>query len=194
VIAPLFPLPNAFLFPGALMPLHIFEPRYKQMIEDSLDGPGRIVMAAVLESHHDDLAGAPPVFEYAGLGEIRHHERLPDGRFFINLIGCCRVHIRELESTRLYRRVEATVLTETPATHSEDCTLRGELCRAILARTPKLRDLPLDMPLGHMADFLLMRLEMPQSAMQEAFARLSTTDRARRALAEHDRRPPRPTD
>ncbi|MCC6407610.1 MAG: LON peptidase substrate-binding domain-containing protein [Planctomycetes bacterium] len=188
----MFPLPNVFLFPGALMPLHVFEPRYRQMIEDSLDGPGRIVMAAVLESHHDQLAGDPPVFEYAGLGEIRHHERLPDGRFFINLVGCCRVHIREVPSSRLYRRVEATLLQETPATREEECALRSELAKAILKRTPKLRDLPLDMPIGHMADFLLMRLELPQSAMQEAFARLSTTDRARRALAEHERRPQRP--
>lgn len=188
----MFPLPNVFLFPGALMPLHIFEPRYRQMVEDSLDGPGRIVMATVLESHHDDLAGRPPVFEFAGIGEIRHHEKLPDGRFFINLVGCARVHIREIESTRLYRRVEATLLEETQPLREEECALRNELRAAILARTPKLRDLPLDMPVGHMADFLLMRLELPQSAMQSAFARLSVTERARCALAEHARRPQRP--
>lgn len=189
VIAPMFPLPNVWLFPGALMPLHVFEPRYRQMIEDSLDGPGRIVMASVLESHHDQLAGDPPVFEYAGIGEIRHHERLPDGRFFVNLVGCCRVHVREIASDRLYRRVEATLLQEAPPLREEECVLRGELRQAILARTPKLRDLPLDMPIGHMVDFLIMRLALPQSAMQDLFARLSITDRARRALAEHARRP-----
>jgi Lon protease-like protein len=191
LIAPVFPLPNVFLFPGALMPLHVFEPRYRQMIEDSLDGPGRIVMAAVLESHHTELAGAPPLFEFAGLGEIRHHERLPDGRFFVNLVGCCRVRIREVASDRLYRRVEATPLCEVPATREDECRLRPELVKAVLARTPKLRGLPLDMPLAHLADFLLMRLELPQGAMQEAFARLSIADRARRALEEHARRPGR---
>ena len=42
---PLFPLPNVFLFPGQVLPLHIFEPRYRKMIADVLDGPGRIAVA-----------------------------------------------------------------------------------------------------------------------------------------------------
>jgi hypothetical protein len=48
-VAPVFPLPGVFLFPGQIMPLHVFEPRYRQMIEDSLDGPGRLVIGTVLE-------------------------------------------------------------------------------------------------------------------------------------------------
>src|SRR6185436_16317400 len=82
-IVPLFPLPNVFLYPGCVMPLHIFEPRYRQMIEDQLDGPGQIVMGTVPSEHAADLDGAPPVRPIAGLGEIFRHERLPDGRFLI---------------------------------------------------------------------------------------------------------------
>jgi Lon protease-like protein len=185
----MFPLPNCFLFPGTLMPLHVFEPRYRQMVEDSLDGPGRLVMATVLETFHDELAGSPPVFDVAGLGEIARHERLPDGRFNIVLFGLTRVKIREAPSERLYRKVEATPLEEKQATADEDCALRSELGRAICARTQNLKGLPNDMPLGHMADFLLLRLHLPQQAMQDIFARLSVADRARRALAEHGRRP-----
>ena len=76
-VVPLFPLPNLFLFPGTVMPLHIFEPRYRQMIEDSLDGPGRLVIGTVLEGHQDQLADTPPVHEIAGLGEIAHQKPPP---------------------------------------------------------------------------------------------------------------------
>ena len=186
---PLFPLPNVFLFPGTLMPLHIFEPRYRQMIEDSLDGPGRLVVAAVLEEFHDELSGAPPVYPVAGLGEIARHERLPDGRFVIMLFGLARVKIRELPSDRPYRQVEAAPLQEVPPADLEAERLRPKLLRAVLQRTPELLNLPDEMPLGHLADLLLLRMALPQSAMQDLYSRLSIVDRARRALAEHSRRP-----
>ena len=50
-VAPLFPLPNVFLFPGCVMPLHVFEPRYRQMVEDLLDGPGQVVMGTLEQDH-----------------------------------------------------------------------------------------------------------------------------------------------
>src|SRR5882672_2663150 len=154
-IVPMFPLPNVFLFPGTLMPLHIFEPRYRQMIEDSLDGPGRLVVATVLEAHHDECAGAPPVHHVAGLGEIARHERLPDGRFLIVLAGLARVLIREVPSDRLYRKVEAIPLREVEAGKGREAGLRARLERAVLARCTDLHNLPGDMPLGQLTDFLL---------------------------------------
>jgi len=69
-VVPLFALPHVWLFPYVILPLHIFEERYKQMIQDILDGPGRIVLATVQDGHEDDLAGSPPVYPIAGLGEI----------------------------------------------------------------------------------------------------------------------------
>jgi Lon protease-like protein len=61
---PVFPLPNVVLFPNVFLPLHIFEPRYRQMIEDLLDGPGQIVMGTVVEEHADALAGSPRIRMY----------------------------------------------------------------------------------------------------------------------------------
>lgn len=185
----MFPLPNVFLIPGTLLPLHVFEPRYRQMIADSLDGPGRIVIASVLETHHDDLAGNPPVFGIGGLGEIAQHERLPDGRYYIVLAGLVRVAIRELPQERCYRMVEALPLCELSATPEEDKELRPKLVRAILSRTANLRELPPTMQLGQLADFLLLRLQLPQTCMQDLYSRRSVADRARHALAEHARRP-----
>ena len=128
-VVPMFPLPGVFLFPGTLMPLHIFEPRYRRMIEDSLDGPGRIVMATVLEGHEDELPGAPPVHHIAGLGEIMRHERLPDGRFLILLAGVSRVLIREIPSRAPDRHAEAIPLREVPPSSSRESELRTRIRR-----------------------------------------------------------------
>jgi Lon protease-like protein len=184
-IAPLFPLPNVFLFPGMSMPLHIFEPRYRQMIEDTLDGPGRIVMGTVLEGCHDDLAGSPPVHHIAGLGEIMRHERLPDGRFLIMLVGITRVLIRETPSDRLYRKVEAIPLRERPADEARAPALRAKLLEAIDARSPEPLELSGEVPLGQLADILLLLMQPPQATMQELFSCVSVEDRAKRALAAH---------
>ena len=184
-VVPLFPLPNVFLFPNTLMPLHIFEPRYRRMIEDSLDGPGRIVMAAVLEGHEEELAGSPPVHPVAGLGEIARHERLPDGRFLIVLAGLARVSIREVASDRPYRKVEAVPLCEVPVPKVREPALRADLERAIRARCSDLKEIPGDLPLAQLADFLLLRLALPQKQMQALYACPSVEDRARAALGQH---------
>src|SRR5262245_6226078 len=141
-VAPLFPLPNVFLFPGCVMPLHVFEPRYRQMIEDLLDGPGQIVMGTVPEEHANALAGSPPVRTIAGLGEICRHERLPDGRFLVWLFGLSRVKIEEEPSTRLYRRVRIEPLLETAPPKEREALLRERLRHAILARCDEATTLP----------------------------------------------------
>ena len=61
-VVPLFPLPNLWLFPSVVLPLHVFEERYRQMIEDSLDGVGRLVLGTIQAGHELDSAGSPPVF------------------------------------------------------------------------------------------------------------------------------------
>ena len=186
-VVPLFPLPNLFLFPGTLMPLHIFEPRYTRMVEDCLDGPGRIAVGAVLESHHQDLQGAPPFFPTAGLGEIAKHERLPDGRFLIVLAGLARVRIREVQSTQPYRQVEAVLLREVPPSKAESVLLAKKLRAALVARAPELVQLPEGMPVGHLADLLILRLGLLQRQAEDLYARLDVADRATRALIEHAR-------
>jgi Lon protease-like protein len=185
----MFPLPNVFLLPGTIMPLHVFEPRYRQMVEECLDGPGRIVIASVLEGHHDELDGAPPVHHIAGLGEIWRHERLPQGRFLIWLAGLTRVLIREVPSDKPYRRVEAQPLIEIPPSKCDDARLREDVKQAVLARTPEALNLPDTIPLGHLVDLLLLKLCLPQPCMERLYSELRVGDRARHALEEHARRP-----
>jgi Lon protease-like protein len=103
---PIFPLSNATLFPGVLTPLHVFEPRYRQMVEDALAGERRIAMAVVMPDRVGAMAGDPPVFPVACAGSIQECERLADGRFLLTLLGTARIRIveePERPSERLYR-------------------------------------------------------------------------------------------
>ena len=84
---PIFPLPNVVLFPSTLLPLHIFEPRYRAMVEDALEGERLIGMVMLRPGWEPDYEGAPSVYPIGCAGFITHAERLPDGRFNIILRG-----------------------------------------------------------------------------------------------------------
>jgi Lon protease-like protein len=190
---PVFPLPNVFLFPGCLMPLHIFEQRYRDMIEDLLDRPGRLVMGTILEGEAKHSC-APAMHDVGGLGEIGHHERLPDGRFLIWLIGIARVRIREVPSDRAYRRVEIEMLEEVDAPRDREPELRARVRTALLARCAEIAKLPAEPPLTQWVDMLLQKLHLPQSTMQDLYSEMHVARRADGALREHARRPiPPPT-
>ena len=80
---PLFPLPKVVLFPGARLPLHIFEPRYRQMISDAEENEGLIGMVCLRERRSKSDTGNSPVHTVACLSQIRNLQRLPDGRFLM---------------------------------------------------------------------------------------------------------------
>ena len=90
---PLFPLDGVVLFPKARAPLHIFEPRYRQMMEAALAGTRTLGMIAVLPEHRAEMAGDPPLFEIGCAGFIEASERLADGRFNLVLHGTQRFRI-----------------------------------------------------------------------------------------------------
>ena len=80
---PLFPLPNVVLFPTVSLPLHIFEPRYRDMVADALDGDRIIGMALLRPGWEANYEGRPPIYPVGCAGLITHSERLPDGRYNI---------------------------------------------------------------------------------------------------------------
>ena len=84
---PIFPLPNVVLFPGVCLPLHIFEPRYRDMTRDTLASDRIIGMVLLRDGWANDLEGNPPVYDVGCSGLITHSERLPDGRYNIVLRG-----------------------------------------------------------------------------------------------------------
>jgi uncharacterized protein len=104
---PLFPLDSVTLLPQQVLPLHIFEPRYRQMIEHALDGAGLVAMA-IFEGADwkSEYHGRPPIKPIVCVGHIVQHEKTPDGRYNLLLQGVCRARIlRELPPSedRLYR-------------------------------------------------------------------------------------------
>ena len=98
---PIFPLPETVFFPHVVLPLHLFEPRYRQMGEDASKGDGLLVVVLLKPGWKRDYEGTPPVHEMATLGQLVEHEKLEDGRFNIVLRGVERVRILEPEASEL---------------------------------------------------------------------------------------------
>ena len=189
MVVPLFPLPRLWLFPHVVLPLHIFERRYVQMVEDCLDGPGRIVLGTVRPGYDEQLEGSPPVQPIGGLGEIGRHEKLPDGRYDIWLYGQTRARMREVDSDRLYRKVEIEPVDESAPPGPETDALREEVTEAIRQRVDKVKDVPEQVPLSALTDFLTLRMPLPPEVTQQLYELLDPIERAKAALAEHRLRP-----
>ena len=105
---PLFPLAGALLFPRSQLPLHIFEPRYRSMIEDATAGPARIGMIQP-QSIGDDPSH-PQLYRVGCVGEIIGLEELDDGRFNIVLQGSTRFRlIAEADVGTAYRQADVDI-------------------------------------------------------------------------------------
>lgn len=105
-VTPVFPLAGVLLLPRARLPLHIFEPRYRAMTRDALEGDGMIAMAQPVDPASSE--SEPELYPVACLGRIVEDERLEDGRWLLTLEGVIRMRIsEELELKDGYRRVRA---------------------------------------------------------------------------------------
>ena len=102
-LIPIFPLPNAVLFPNVFMPLHIFEPRYRAMVSDALAGDRIIGMALLKAGYEADYNGRPPIYPVGCAGVITHSEPLADGRFNIVLKGMEKFRVTGEDSSKSYR-------------------------------------------------------------------------------------------
>ena len=109
---PIFPLPNAVLFPNVFLPLHIFEPRYRAMVSDALAGDRLIGMTLLQPGYESHYEGRPPVFRIGCAGVITHTERLADGRFNIVLRGLEKFRIVDEDHRLAYRVAQVEGLPE----------------------------------------------------------------------------------
>jgi len=110
---PLFPLPNVVFFPRAVLPLHIFEERYKAMTADSLRGNRQIAMALLKSGWEKDYYQRPLIEPVVCMGRILSHEKLPDGRYNFLLEGACRARIVREFDGKPYRVAQLEALRET---------------------------------------------------------------------------------
>lgn len=171
----LFPLPKVVLFPHVVLPLHIFEPRYRQMTEDALAGDRLITIVQIKTPSDSEGWTEPPPIEKVGcLGRIIRHQRLNDGRFNLLLLGRKRVRLRsEPRTDKLYRVAEVDLLDDIEPKQPEEPRRIAlvDLFRRVIGREhaldPDLSEL-LDarVPLGVLVDVMAHALSLPVDLKQ----------------------------
>jgi len=137
-VLPVFPLTGVLLLPGTVLPLHIFEPRYRNMVEDVLKGDKVFGMIQPVAPQRDNRPppGAdmekPDLYKIGCAGYIESWERLPDDRFFVQLKGVNRFRwVDELPLQRGYRRVNADYGEFSDATTGEWFCERQAILQAL---------------------------------------------------------------
>jgi len=109
---PIFPLPGLVLFPRTMVPLHVFEPRYVQMVRDALASDGRIATAQLRTGWEKEYFKTPPVYKVITVARILNEERLPDDRYNVLLEGVERAEVIEETAHSPYRVVRAVSLVD----------------------------------------------------------------------------------
>jgi len=191
-VLPLFPLPGVVLFPCTLLPLHIFEARYRAMLEDAQAREGCIGMTLLRPGWESDYYGSPPIHEVACLGKLIETKRLEDGRYDIVLCGVKRVRIESVVKAKPFRTARVTLLEDAPFDGRDDEAelLRQRLFSAAERLTPSMlryRNLgralrKLDAPLGCSADLVADSLLLPAERKQELLEELDPIARSSELL------------
>jgi Lon protease-like protein len=157
----LFPLPNLVLFPGVIQALHLFEPRYRQLIADALATDELITMSLLRPGWKSELANNPEIYPTVCVGKIVTHARLEDGRYNLLLMGAQRARIiQEIDYDVPYRMAEIEICDEiTECSPAEATELRNKIIkqfRNLASRRPHLDEDSLEQLLGE--DLSLGRL------------------------------------
>jgi len=116
-VIPLFPLATVVFFPNTLLPLHVFEPRYRQMVKDIIDGERIIGMVLLKPGWEKSYEGNPEIYSVVGMGRIVNSEPLEDGRFNIVLYGLKRVKIIDIVKDIPYRLARVEILEDVHGTN-----------------------------------------------------------------------------
>ena len=174
----LFPLPNLVLFPHVMQPLHVFELRYRDLLEDALAGDRLIAMAVLAPGWERHYEGRPALYSMACLGRITTHFCLDDGTYNVLLLGLRRVRLlHEVEPTRRFREAEVELCEDRypVCSSTRRKTLQWKLHEAllrILPTFPEVREqldqlLGDDVPLGVLTDVIGYMLDI-ETAHKEA--------------------------
>ncbi|MCK6456972.1 MAG: LON peptidase substrate-binding domain-containing protein [Phycisphaerae bacterium] len=179
----IFPLPNCVLLPRAILPLHIFEPRYREMVGDSLTDQGLVAMALLRPGYEEKYyTHSAPIDPIVCVGSIVRHESITEGRYNILLQGRVRATVVREDRERPYRRGILAPQTTADCGNGELTTIRQRLLRVL--ESPSLRQIAAQ---SHWPD-LLHSSELPISDAVDFLASLvaCNVDCARRFLLEMD--------
>ena len=181
---PIFPLQDVVLFPNSTQPLHIFEPRYRAMVADALEGDSIIGMVLLQPGNEAEYEGRPPVYAVGCAGVIISAELLPDGRYNIVLDGFVKFRVLSEDASRSYRLAEVESLPE--ATQLSDRPLlaqrRQQLEEALLSVSPGMQLPPSDLSDEEVVDGLSLLLPLEPADRQELLEMDSPVERALRLI------------
>ena len=175
---PIFPLPTAVLFPNVFLPLHIFEPRYRAMVGEALDGDRLIGMVLLRPGWEADYDGRPPIYPIGCAGLITFAERLKDGRFNIVLRGLQKFRVVDEDDSRSYRVARVDTIME-PVSEADRTALRTARRRleTLLVPQPEGRGaepkVPPSMPDEDLVNALAQYLELEPVEKQALLERES---------------------
>lgn len=188
----LFPLPDLVMFPHVVQPLHIFEARYRDMLNDALDGDGLIAMSILAPGWEIDYEGRPALLPHVCVGKVVTHHRLDDGRYNLMLLGMRRGRIvGERPATRSFRQAEVVLLDDV---YSNDGEAERDELQARLAEQFQ-RSLPLsknaapgegpvqellsnEVPLGVLTDLVSFALPLKAPLKRQLLAEVDVDRRA----------------
>jgi len=181
---PIFPLQDVALFPYATVPLHIFEPRYRAMVADALEGDRIIGMIMLRPGYEEQYEGRPPVHEVGCAGTIIASEELADGRYNIVLQGLVKFRILSEDQSRPYRLADVEALPE--AVEASDRPLlalrRAQLEEALLSAFPGAGPLPSAVADKEAIDGLSLSLPLDPTDRQELLEANGPIERASRLI------------
>ncbi|NBO92602.1 MAG: ATP-dependent protease [Planctomycetia bacterium] len=196
----LFPLPNLVLFPHVGQPLHIFEPRYRQLMADAVDDDRLIGIALLRPGWEEDYHKKPPIHDTVCVGRIINEEKLSDGRYNLILQGVCRGRIREeIKTGKMYRTARVDLMPDQPiASNHTERELRRELGQSVspfFSANPSAAEqfqqlLEAKLPLGAMTDIFSFALPLEVEQRQQLLEEACVDTRIRLLLSMLDKKTP----
>jgi ATP-dependent Lon protease len=191
----LFPLPNLVMFPHVMQPLHVFEPRYRDMLAEALETDGLIGMAVLKPGWETNYDGRPPLDATACLAKVVNYHRLEDGRHNVLLVGLKRIEIvRELPESKSFREAVVQVGDDRfdTARQADRPEMQERLVEGFRQLLPSFSQaesqleqlLTQQAPLGLLTDVVSFTLNLPQDA-KVALLRELNVDRRAAMLCEH---------
>ncbi|OUU25634.1 MAG: hypothetical protein CBC13_01805 [Planctomycetia bacterium TMED53] len=181
-VCPLFPLSDLILFPGQVIPLHVFEPRYREMTKDLLDNSGEIILGTVLGEDRKKLGSVAPVQPIAGLGRLQRYQALEDGRFLIVVLGEKRVEIEPVDRGKIYPEAKFTPINETDSLISDHDL---ENLQDVMRKIEKEIDVPEDTSPVQLVDLLIMISKITPQDKYDIFQLKSVAKRLEKILDFH---------
>jgi len=196
---PVFPLPGVVLFPHALLPLHIFELRYRTMVRDALSAERMIALALLKSGWEQDYQGSPEFHPLGCLARFEDVEWLPNDCYDLRVLGLARVRLDRQVREYPYRSARVRVLPQDPYTEDDPLVQveRGATtavfqrlvaAAAALAGESAPKPPGAELPYEALVNLLCMSLEVEGEEKLELLALDSVIERGRRVRERVERR------